>query len=248
MSIRAVAWALDQVCPSPLAKLVLIKLAHHASEENECWPSQRRIAEACGASRETINRTLKALEAAGLIRLRQRTAEHGGKMSNLYSLPCDQTSQPYVTEDHIHVTEDHKGCDASVTRDVITASHKEPSIERSEEKNPPTPPRGNGAALKAEFAEWWLAYPHKVGKGAAEQKFAIARRSASLAELIEGVRRYITAKPLEHNWCNPATWLHQRRWEDQPADLLAQANGAEVSPEEKEASRLRARQHMLQGG
>jgi hypothetical protein len=81
------------------------------------------------------------------------------------------------------------------------------------------------AALKAEFAEWYLAYPHKVAPRAAEQKFEIARRSASQAELLDGLRRYVSTKPQDISWCNPATWLHNRRWEDQPASLLDRVNG-----------------------
>jgi hypothetical protein len=35
--------------------------------------------------------------------------------------------------------------------------------------------------------------------------------------LLAGVRRYIATKPEDHPWCNPATWLNQGRWEDEPA-------------------------------
>jgi hypothetical protein len=72
--------------------------------------------------------------------------------------------------------------------------------------------------LEAEFAEWWDLYPHKVGKKAAQQKFDKARKSGvNQAALLDGVRDYIAAKPEDHEWCNPATWLNQGRWDDKPA-------------------------------
>jgi uncharacterized protein YdaU (DUF1376 family) len=84
-------------------------------------------------------------------------------------------------------------------------------------------------SLKADFADWWQAYPHKIGKGAAEAKFILARKAGiTLADLIEGVRRYVGSKPPDHPWCNPATWLYQRRWEDQPAFSL-DGGGVDVS-------------------
>lgn len=94
----------------------------------------------------------------------------------------------------------------------------------SNSNNPPTPP--TGGSLTKDFGEFWLAYPHKVGKAAAETKYRIARKASTQAELLDGIRRYVETKPADHNWCNPATWLNQRRWEDQPASQLGlQLNG-----------------------
>jgi hypothetical protein len=80
-------------------------------------------------------------------------------------------------------------------------------------KEPPYP-------QKQDFeGAFWPAYPHKVGKGAAERAFERVRKSGkvSLAELLSGLQRYIADKPADRDWCNPATWLNQRRWEDSPA-------------------------------
>jgi hypothetical protein len=68
-----------------------------------------------------------------------------------------------------------------------------------------------------EFAEWYAIYPHKVGKAAAERAFGKARRKASLQILIDGLNRYILEKPPDRSWCNPATWLNEERWADEPA-------------------------------
>jgi hypothetical protein len=91
-------------------------------------------------------------------------------------------------------------------------------------KEPPYP-------QKQDFeGAFWPAYPHKVGKGAAERAFERVRKSGkvSLAELLSGLQRYIADKPADRDWCNPATWLNQRRWEDSPA--AASAPSATVTP------------------
>lgn len=68
-----------------------------------------------------------------------------------------------------------------------------------------------------EFDLWYAGYPHKIGKADARKAFAKARRKASLAELVAGRDRYIRTKPPDRSWCNPATFLNQERWTDEPS-------------------------------
>lgn len=92
MTVRAMAWAWDQPCPSPAAKLVLLKLADHANFENECWPSQATIARDTGLCRQTVNAVVKDLVEAGLISSEHRRDEKG-QHSNRYFLRCSLTRQ-----------------------------------------------------------------------------------------------------------------------------------------------------------
>jgi len=73
-----------------------------------------------------------------------------------------------------------------------------------------------------------MAYPHKVGKGAAERAWPKALSLTNLDQLCAAVRRYVDAKPLDRPWCNPATWLNQRRWEDEPKAVNGHAGKAPV--------------------
>ncbi len=68
-----------------------------------------------------------------------------------------------------------------------------------------------------DFERWWEAYPHKVGKAAARKAWPKAAAVASPTELLAGIERYRTTKPADREWCNPATWLNQERWLDEPA-------------------------------
>jgi hypothetical protein len=66
--------------------------------------------------------------------------------------------------------------------------------------------------------QFWKLYPHKIGKPDALAKLErIRKRGVSWVSLMDGLRRYIASKPVDRPWCNPATWLNQARWEDQPA-------------------------------
>jgi hypothetical protein len=69
------------------------------------------------------------------------------------------------------------------------------------------------------FQRFWRAYPHKVGKPAAERAFH--KVAGEIDAILSGLDRYIRNKPDERPWLNPATFLNQRRWEDEPAPTYA---------------------------
>jgi hypothetical protein len=68
------------------------------------------------------------------------------------------------------------------------------------------------------FDLFWQRYPNKVGKPTAAAKFETARRSGKTpwTDFWSGLEVYVT-KVDDRPWCNPATWIHQQRWADQPA-------------------------------
>ncbi|WP_143523921.1 hypothetical protein [Rhizobium rhizosphaerae] len=85
---------------------------------------------------------------------------------------------------------------------------------------PPSPPKGGHSP--ADFADFWARYPNKVGKPDALKAFVRAIRRADLGEILAGLERY-AAKTDDRPWCNPATWLNQDRWADQPVVVTPQA-------------------------
>lgn len=69
----------------------------------------------------------------------------------------------------------------------------------------------------AEFeSQFWPIYPNKVGKEAARKSWGRSVEKATVGEIMAGLRRYV-AKTDDRPWCNPATWLNQGRWADEPA-------------------------------
>lgn len=79
-----------------------------------------------------------------------------------------------------------------------------------------------------DFDAFWAIYPHKVGKADAHKKFTEAQRRVDLETLMAALRRYV-AKTDDRAWCNPATWLHQDRWTDEPAAPVARAGPSQIA-------------------
>lgn len=72
----------------------------------------------------------------------------------------------------------------------------------------------------SDFDAFWSEWPNKVGKPAAMKAFnAAVKRGVSLWDIQDGIRNYIRDKPPDRPWLNPATFLNQNRWEDQPAQV-----------------------------
>ncbi len=85
-----------------------------------------------------------------------------------------------------------------------------------------------GASALAGFDAFWLRYPKKIAKGAAEKTWAKLRPDEVLQAAI---LQAIDAQAASPAWLkdagqfipNPATWLNQRRWEDQATPASSQA-------------------------
>ena len=69
-----------------------------------------------------------------------------------------------------------------------------------------------------DFAIFWETYPKKVGKGQAEKVFAKIKPTPDLlAQMLEVIGWQVKSKQWQDGFIpNPATWLSQRRWEDEP--------------------------------
>lgn len=92
-------------------------------------------------------------------------------------------------------------------------------------KNNNTSNNNTTRACARGFDRFWAAYPRKVGKGAAERSFERIRPDAAL---LDGMLRAIEVQRKSDTWLrgyipNPATWLNQRRWEDEPDGVTSPA-------------------------
>ena len=96
----------------------------------------------------------------------------------------------------------------------------DPNIKKNKEvKNTPHTPQGADADSPA-FTKFWAAYPKKVGKADARKKFAaLVPDDATLSAILSSLA-YLKTTP---QWTkdggqyipNPATWLNQKRWQDE---------------------------------
>lgn len=78
----------DHIGPYGLA--VYMALARYADRHGDCYPSLRTLSRKVGISRTTVVKSLKKLEACGLISITPRTTGRGDLTSNMYALlPID---------------------------------------------------------------------------------------------------------------------------------------------------------------
>jgi len=143
MSLDLMSWAFKQdVYPGP--KLVLLALADHANGQTGlCIPGQKLLAEQCSMSVKTVQRHIKALEDAGLLRREARMRGEGrGRTSDRYFLGDNTgpTRQVGTTK----ATNQDDQCDT-----VVVA---EPEENRKKEPLAATPPK-ESAKKKDELFE-----------------------------------------------------------------------------------------------
>ena len=104
--------------------------------------------------------------------------------------------------------------DSAETTDV-------PSTSTSTSPERPEGPKGRKAACPDGFEAWYETYPSKVGKQAAMKAWRSLAPTEALQQILCGA---VAAQKTWRRWIdgfipNPATWLNQRRWEDeQPPD------------------------------
>lgn len=92
-----------------------------------------------------------------------------------------------------------------------------------------------------EFELFWAAYPKKVGKKAAQKAFLNAQNRPQIDDLLDSVGK---AK-LSEQWRkeggqfipNPATWLNQGRWDDEPVQIVPVQPKAQVKVEPRPVQR-----------
>jgi len=108
----------------------------------------------------------------------------------------------------------------------ITERKKSISIKPRSRLDAATAPPG--------FAEFWQAYPRKVGKRAAMKAFALALKRTDAPTILAGLARAQPHfNPETQYQPHPTTWLNQDRWLDEhdPVDPVLRALGITELPE-----------------
>jgi hypothetical protein len=86
MSWQATAWAVKQVTGSPRAKLTLLTMANYCDDTGCCWPSQETLARETEQSVDTVQREIKKLIKAGLVKMVTRPQGRGRWAGRTYFL------------------------------------------------------------------------------------------------------------------------------------------------------------------
>lgn len=114
----------------------------------------------------------------------------------------------------------------------IASVQNEPDKIRIDKINNTPSLRSGVAREDSKFSEFWKLYPSKVGKGAAEAAFSKAIKLVGFEEMMIGLRLYVN-KTDDRQWCNPATWLNQKRWADAPSVVHPKSRETEFSRQQR---------------
>ena len=93
-------------------------------------------------------------------------------------------------------------------------SRSEVEVEVEVERNPRSP---NGSLWRSRFTDFWQIWPHRVGKVQAEKAWnKLKGDDALFAAIAGGIPRLERSRPWqEGHRLHPATFLNNRRWEDE---------------------------------
>lgn len=103
----------------------------------------------------------------------------------------------------------------------------------SDSDSPAVPPRGGGAGGGGPpgFAEFWAAYPRRTAKVKAVRAWRAIKPDASLLAVILAA---LDRQKASDQWRrgvvpHPATWLNQRRWDDELPGPATAGDGVDVA-------------------
>jgi hypothetical protein len=197
----------------------LLNLWCLASQNGGVLPSMKDMAFKLRMKPQQVAVVIAELSEAGLIdRVDDLFLPHNWEKRQ-YKSDTDATA----AERSRRYREKHRDGNAFVTRDGDASRHASASVSVSDSVSVSVSKKEK-ASSDFEFEDFWNIWPNKVGKPAALKAFVAARKRAGLDAIVEGVFAYIRDKPPDRSWLNPATFLNQNRWEDQPAQVAHGAN------------------------
>lgn len=92
-----------------------------------------------------------------------------------------------------------------------------------------------------EFEAFWAKYPKRVGKKAAQKAFQNAQNRPQIDDLLDSIDRAMKSEQWRKDGGqfipNPATWLNQGRWDDEPVQVVPVQPKAQVKVEPRPVQR-----------
>lgn len=101
--------------------------------------------------------------------------------------------------------------------------------EREDDRTPVVP--SSPAALRGRFDAFWAEYPNKKAKDAAWRRWQQLKPSPELtAQILQAIRNQRSSRQWRDGFIpNPATWLHDQRWSDEPEIQVDRGTPAETA-------------------
>lgn len=199
----------------------------------DCFPALATVGELIGKSEQTVRRSLRNLAAVGAILIEPRF-ENGRQASNRYMLAGDSpmTMRP--------VKVDRAGVSPVIPGDPVMGDTRSRAIDEPEQSNQSaSTTRAADVPLivvDSQFDAFWNAYPRKMGKPAALKAWKSVDGNRCAKTIAAGLARWVdywTWRNEPEYVPHPATWLNQRRWEDDTPPRTRRNGSAKASTMDK---------------
>lgn len=205
-------------------KLVLQALASHLNDMGgPMFPSQERLAKLCSLSERSVITHLQVAEDEGWIVASKREMQGSKWAANEYVARWPDGVKEIHPAPTCGVKDVHLGGEPASgggVKDVHTNSPSEHSNEPS-----------NKARVENEFAEFWSAYPNKVGKPKA--LLAWKSKKPDLNTVLASLRRWKASEQWTKDGGrfipHPTTWLNREGWNDVIAGEKAAPSADEIA-------------------
>lgn len=213
MSVRCISQVLEKSVHAGTNLLMMIVLADYSDDDGNSYPSVASLARKCRMQPRNAIYILKSLQDSGELRVLKN---EGPKGCNRYRIMLaalgSKPLQPIAPLQRSAPLQSGAQGGAILGRKGVHPIAPEPSLNRQEPSV-----QKNADAL---FTNFWTAYPKKTAKPAAAKAFKSAKITAALMPVILAD---IGHRKSGQDWQkengkfvpNPATYLNQRRWEDE---------------------------------
>jgi hypothetical protein len=167
-------------------------------------PTPQQLATLVGADAETVETALAELESAGVFSRRKNGVIYSRRMER------DEIKSSKMRANG------KKGGNPSLCSETENDGLDNQEDKPRDKTQKPEARSQKPDIYKLRFDEWYEIYPRHVGKGAAEKAYAKALKDVDPETLIERARRFAAKPPDDPKFIpHPATWLNQKRWEDE---------------------------------
>lgn len=202
----------------PMERILYSEITALADRTGYCYASNRYFIELYGVTDRAVQKWIKDLTACGYITVEVLGGAGQGR--------CERRITPIFSLWDVRQTPEQK-----------FATPEQKFGDTPEQKFAQPPNKSSGRIIQDNntsnnnttracargFDRFWAAYPRKVGKGAAERSFERVHPDAAL---LDRMLRAIEVQRQSDTWLrgyipNPATWLNQRRWEDEQDGVTA---------------------------
>lgn len=209
-------------CAILIAKIAFLQ-AHTTRSDGFCWRSQQELWDETGLTPKMQRSAIKTLVDEGFLITKNTMIIGTAVKCRHYRLTdsyyqnwktdepdCDQKAQPIVTN----------GNNRMLPNGTTESDQKAQSVNSNQHNNQLSNTKENTKRKSDDdelFAEFWKAYPKKVGKETARRAFS---RLKAKEKNVDMLIQAINIQKQSRQWRDPqyipypATWLNGKRWQD----------------------------------